>query len=229
MLMSMTGVQLNASPDCGGEVSSPYNRFADAPKAQGLYNPENEKDACGLAVIATLTKTPSHLIVAQALEALRRLEHRGAVGADDGTGDGAGILTQIPDAFFRAVTGFSLPAAGSYAAGTAFLPQDPTQRTQAIEALEELAREENLEVLGWRELPVNAEHIGPTARGCMPHFAQLFLGTSAEDALSLDARAFRVRKRAQNKFGVYFPRSPAPASSTRACSPPSSSPRSTRI
>lgn len=205
MLMSMTGVQLNASPDCGGEVSSPYNRFADAPKAQGLYNPENEKDACGLAVIATLTKTPSHLIVAQALEALRRLEHRGAVGADDGTGDGAGILTQIPDAFFRAVTGFSLPAAGSYAAGTAFLPQDPTQRTQAIEALEELAREENLEVLGWRELPVNAEHIGPTARGCMPHFAQLFLGTSAEDALSLDARAFRVRKRAQNKFGVYFP------------------------
>ncbi len=205
MLMSMTGVQLNASPDCGGEVSSPFTRFADAPEAQGLYNPENEKDACGLAVIATLKKVPTHAIVNQALEALRRLEHRGAVGADDGTGDGAGILTQIPDAFFRAVAGFPLPARGHYAAGTAFLPQDPTQRTQAISALEELAIDEGLTVLGWRELPVNAEHIGPTARGCMPHFAQIFLGIPGENVAELDARVFRVRKRAQNKFGVYFP------------------------
>ena len=203
--MSMTGVQLNASPDQGEEVCSPYTQFAAIPDPHGLYDPANEKDACGLAVIATLTREPSHTIVSHALEALRRLEHRGAVGADDGTGDGAGILTQIPDALFRAVTDFTLPAPGSYAAGTAFLPQDPTQRTQAITGLEELALDEGLRVIGWRELPINAEHIGPTARACMPHFAQLFLGASDENLNELDARVFRVRKRAQNKFGVYFP------------------------
>ena len=203
--MSMTGVQLNASPDYGGENSSPYTQFAAIPDPHGLYDPANEKDACGLAVIATLTKEPSHTIVSHALEALRRLEHRGAVGADDGTGDGAGILTQIPDAFFRAVSEFNLPAPGSYAAGTAFLPQDPTQRTQAITGLEELALDEGLRVVGWRELPINAEGIGPTARSCMPHFAQLFLETRDENLSELDARVFRVRKRAQNKFGVYFP------------------------
>lgn len=203
--MSMTGVQLNASPDYGGENSSPYTQFAAIPEPHGLYDPANEKDACGLAVIATLTKEPSHTIVSHALEALRRLEHRGAVGADDGTGDGAGILTQIPDAFFRAVTDFNLPAPGRYAAGTAFLPQDPTQRTQAITGLEELAYDEGLRVIGWRELPINAEHIGPTARSCMPHFAQLFLESRDENLSELDARVFRVRKRAQNKFGVYFP------------------------
>ncbi|PQZ95758.1 glutamate synthase large subunit [Arthrobacter sp. MYb227] len=203
--MSMTGVQLNASPDCGEEFSSPYTRFAAIPDPQGLYDPANEKDACGLAIIATLTKEPSHTIVLHALEALRRLEHRGAVGADDGTGDGAGILTQIPDEFFRAVTDFTLPAPGQYAVGTAFLPQDPTVRTAALDGLEELALEEGLHVLGWRELPINAEHIGPTALNCMPHFAQLFLGTSEETLNELDARVFRVRKRAQNKYGIYFP------------------------
>ncbi|MBP2375201.1 glutamate synthase large subunit [Paeniglutamicibacter psychrophenolicus] len=203
--MSMTGVQLNASPHQGEEISSPYTRFADIPAAQGLYDPANEKDACGLAVIATLTKEASHQIVEQALEALRRLEHRGAVGADAGTGDGAGILTQIPDAFFRAVTGFTLPAPGRYAAGTAFLPQETAQRNAAVTALEELAAEEGLTVLGWRDVPVNTESIGATALGSMPYFSQLFLGAATEHEADLDARVFRIRKRAQNKFGVYFP------------------------
>ncbi|MDO2936486.1 glutamate synthase large subunit [Paeniglutamicibacter sulfureus] len=203
--MSMTGVQLNASPHPGEEVFSPYTRFADVPEAQGLYDPANEKDACGLAVIATLTQEATHEIVEQALEALRRLEHRGAVGADAGTGDGAGILTQIPDAFFRAVTGIDLPAPGRYAAGTAFLPQEPAQRAAAVTALEELAAEEGLSVLGWRDVPVNTEAIGATALGCMPHFSQLFLGAAQEQDKDLDARVFRIRKRAQNKFGVYFP------------------------
>ncbi|MGB9034149.1 MAG: glutamate synthase central domain-containing protein, partial [Paeniglutamicibacter sp.] len=203
--MSMTGVQLNASPHQGEEISSPYTRFADVPAAQGLYDPANEKDACGLAVIATLTKEASHQIVEQALEALRRLEHRGAVGADAGTGDGAGILTQIPDAFFRAVTDFALPAPGRYAAGTAFLPQETAQRNAAVTALEELAAEEGLTVLGWRDVPVNTQAIGATALGCMPHFSQLFLGAAEDHEADLDARVFRIRKRAQNKFGVYFP------------------------
>ena len=106
------------------QVRSPFQRFAAYPEDLGLYRAENEKDACGLAVIATLRGTPGHDIVDAALTALRNLEHRGAVGADEGTGDGAGILTQVPDEFFRAVTAFTLPEAGSYAVGTAFLPTD---------------------------------------------------------------------------------------------------------
>ncbi|GAA5226188.1 glutamate synthase large subunit [Paeniglutamicibacter antarcticus] len=202
--MSTTGVQLNASPAQGEEVSSPFTRFANIPNARGLYDPANEKDACGLALIATLTQVPSHGIVEHALEALRRLEHRGAVGADAGTGDGAGILTQIPDAFLRAVCGFELPEPGNYAAGTAFLPRDPAQRAASITALEELAQEEGLVVFGWRDVPVDTSAIGATALGCMPHFSQIFLGTGGHNLADIDSRAFRIRKRAQNKFGVYF-------------------------
>ena len=91
---------------------SPFKRFAALPEASGLYNPEQEKDACGLAIIATLRGEPGYDIVDAALTALRNLEHRGAVGADEGTGDGAGLLMQVPDEFFRAVTEFELPAPG---------------------------------------------------------------------------------------------------------------------
>src|SRR5699024_2584809 len=112
-LMSMTGVQLNASPDGGGEpISSPYTRFAALPGAQGLYDPGAEKDACGLAMLASLKNEASHRIVEQALTALRRLEHRGATGADADTGDGAGILLHLPDRFLRQVTDFQLPEPG---------------------------------------------------------------------------------------------------------------------
>ena len=94
---------------------SPFQRNSRVPAAQGLYNPRHEKDACGLAMVATLRGTAGHDIVTQALDALRHLEHRGAVGSDAGTGDGAGIVTQIPDAFLRAVTPFALPPVGRYA------------------------------------------------------------------------------------------------------------------
>ena len=93
---------------------SPFQRFNAGPSAQGLYDPSAEKDACGLAMVATLRGTPGHDIVDMALSSLRNLEHRGAVGSDAGTGDGAGILTQIPDRFFRKVLSFELPAQGSY-------------------------------------------------------------------------------------------------------------------
>ncbi|MDO5752700.1 glutamate synthase large subunit [Arthrobacter sp.] len=183
------------------------------PAQAGLYRPENEKDACGLAVVATLRGTPGHDIVQKALVALRNLEHRGAVGADEGTGDGAGILTQLPDEFFRATTTFELPAPGNYATGTAFLPADKPGLTSAKAGLEALAAAEGLTVLGWREVPVVAELVGASARACMPHFSQLFVAlTSAPktplettQANELDAKAFRLRKRAQQKFGVYFP------------------------
>src|SRR5699024_3178709 len=96
---------------------------------QGLYNPAFEKDAFGLAMVATLRGTAGHDIIELALTALRNLEHRGAVGSDAGTGDGAGILTQMPDAFLRAVTDFELPPAGEYAAGMVFLPRDASARS----------------------------------------------------------------------------------------------------
>src|SRR5690349_17621620 len=107
-----------------------FRQFGTVPPAQGLYDPRREKDACGLAMVATLRGTAGHDIVTLALDALRHLEHRGAVGSDAGTGDGAGIVTQIPDAFLRAVTGFELPPVGQYAVGMAFLPVDETEREQ---------------------------------------------------------------------------------------------------
>src|SRR6187399_2979793 len=99
-----------------------FSQFSNVPAAAGLYDPSNERDACGLAMVATLRKTAGHDIIDAALNALRNLEHRGAIGSDAGTGDGAGIITQIPDAFLRAVAGFELPPVGRYAVGMSFLP-----------------------------------------------------------------------------------------------------------
>lgn len=204
--MSTTGVQLNASPGLGGEVTSPYTRFSAIPPAQGLYDPAAEKDACGLAMIASLKNAASHQIVTHALTALRRLEHRGAIGADEGTGDGAGILLHLPDGFFRAVTEFELPAAGTYAVGMGFLPAEPGEAEFARHELEALAAEEQLRVLGWREVPVDASVLGASARKVMPMITQFFV-TGSATALSsreLDSAAWRIRRRAHNKIGVYF-------------------------
>ncbi|PRA07053.1 glutamate synthase large subunit [Arthrobacter sp. MYb229] len=204
----MTGVQLNASPGFGEAAPSPYTRFAAIPPAQGLYDPSAEKDACGLAMIASLKNHPTHEIVSHALTALRRLEHRGAIGADEGTGDGAGILLHLPDAFLRAVTEFELPAPGSYAVGMGFLPAAQNELEFAKAELEELAAEESLTVLGWRTVPVDPEVLGASARAVMPHITQFFVASSAAsgelDSRALDAAAWRIRRRAHNKIGVYF-------------------------
>ncbi|MFI2563568.1 glutamate synthase large subunit [Paenarthrobacter sp. NPDC018779] len=187
---------------------SPFKRFAALPEAQGLYNPDAEKDACGLAIIATLRGEPGYDIVEAALTALRNLEHRGAVGADEGTGDGAGLLMQVPDEFFRAVTEFELPAPGQYVVGTAFLPAESREAATAKAGIESLAADEGLTVLGWREVPVVADLVGAMARACMPYFSQPFFASATGEQLErneLDSRAWRIRKRAQNKFGVYFP------------------------
>ena len=195
----------DATSPQAAQVVSPFQRFAAYPEDSGLYRAENEKDACGLAVIATLRGEPGHDIVDAALTALRNLEHRGAVGADEGTGDGAGILTQVPDEFFRAVAGFELPAPGGYAVGTAFLPTEDREQETARAGVEAIAESEGLRVLGWREVPVVADLVGAMSRACMPYFVQIFLAPEDGDCTDLDARAFRVRKRSQNKFGVYFP------------------------
>ncbi|MFF7736741.1 glutamate synthase large subunit [Streptomyces sp. NPDC007984] len=181
--------------------------FMDArPAAQGMYDPRNEHDACGVGFVATLTGEASHTLVEQALTVLRNLEHRGATGSEPDSGDGAGILSQVPDAFFRDVAGFELPDAGSYAVGIAFLPEDST--ADAVSQIETIAADEGLTVLGWREVPVAPQLLGATARSTMPVFRQIFVADgSATPAtgIALDRKAFVLRKRAEREAGVYFP------------------------
>ena len=155
--------------------------FSTAPAAQGMYDPSFEKDACGLAMVATLRGTAGHDIIVAALDALRNLEHRGAVGSDAGTGDGAGIITQVPDAFLRAVAGFELPAAGQYAVGLSFLPTDAAEREAVKAGIATIAEEEDLRVLGWRAVPVNPGELGSLARGAMPVIEQLFVSSARFD------------------------------------------------
>ena len=187
-------------------VMSPFERFSTAPGKVGLYDPAFDKDACGLAMVATLRGTPGHDIIDTALGALTNLEHRGAVGSDAGTGDGAGILTQIPDAFLRAVAGFDLPAAGSYAAGLVFLSTNADERTHEKAGFEKLAVEEQLQVLGWREVPVRPEVLGDLARAAQPFIEQVFVApVDGVTGIELERRAFRLRKRSERSLGIYHP------------------------
>ncbi|RFA21282.1 glutamate synthase large subunit [Subtercola boreus] len=186
-------------------------RFSAHPAAQGMYDPASEKDACGLAMVATLRGTAGHDIIDTALDALRHLEHRGAVGSDAGTGDGAGILTQIPDEFLRAVAGFELPEVGHYAVGNAFLPLDDDLREKVTARLAEIAAEEGLSVLGWREIPVRPGELGRLAREAMPAIWQLFITARHHDAsgdtltgIQLDRVVYRLRKRVEHEQEIYF-------------------------
>ncbi|MFI1091392.1 glutamate synthase large subunit [Streptomyces sp. NPDC020917] len=177
------------------------------PAPQGMYDPRNEHDACGVGFVATLTGEASHGLVEQALTVLRNLEHRGATGAEPDSGDGAGILVQIPDTFLRAVTGFELPEAGQYAVGLGFLPVEHEDRTKAVDAIERIAAEEGLTVLGWREVPVGPDLLGATSRSTMPYISQLFVADSegTRSGIALDRPAFVLRKRAEREADVYFP------------------------
>ncbi|MFD9410342.1 glutamate synthase large subunit [Streptomyces sp. NPDC059989] len=174
------------------------------PAQQGMYDPRNEKDACGVGFVANLTGEATHTLVEQALTVLRNLEHRGATGSEPDSGDGAGILSQVPDAFLREVAGFDLPEAGAYAVGIAFLPADGTAQAVAVEQIEAIAAEENLTVLGWREVPVTPDLLGNGARATMPAFSQLFV-SNGSTGIELDRKAFVLRKRAEREAGVYFP------------------------
>ncbi len=176
--------------------------FSTLPSAQGLYNPADEHDACGVAMVATLNKVATHEIVSQALQALRNLEHRGATGAEPDSGDGAGILIRVPDAFYREVAGFALPPVGSYATGIAFI--DPS--FSDYDGIREIVEAESASVLGWRELPIESEKLGKTALSVMPKFMQIFIaGNNGESELALDQLAFVIRKRIEHTFPIYFP------------------------
>jgi glutamate synthase (NADPH/NADH) large chain len=196
------------TPPSAYPAGLPGASFSSVPAKAGLYNPAREKDACGLAMVATLRGTAGHDIISLALEALRHLEHRGAIGSDAGTGDGAGIITQIPDEFLRAVVDFELPPVSGYAVGMAFLPTDDDERDALKSGIEEIATSENLTVLGWRIVPVNADQIGNLAREAMPVFEQVFVasaGTAKKSGIELDRLVYRLRKRAERELGAYFP------------------------
>jgi glutamate synthase (NADPH) large chain len=171
--------------------------------AVGLYDPRFEHDACGVGFVADLAGLPSHDTVAKALTVLRNLEHRGAQGSDPDTGDGAGILTQIPDAFFRAVCGFELPAPGGYAAGMVFLPPDDQGSAGAAMVVERLAAEEGLTTLGWRDVPHEPEHCGRGARDVLPTLRQVFVAADGESGIALDRRAYCLRKRVEHETDCY--------------------------
>jgi glutamate synthase (NADPH/NADH) large chain len=175
-------------------------------KPAGLYRPEMEHDACGVSFVADLHGRPSHAMVQMGLESLCHLEHRGAKGADPDTGDGAGVLVQVPDRFLRATLGIELPPIGSYATGIAFLPPEAAAADEACRRFDELALREGLSVLGWRDVPVQADLPGAAAREVMPIFRQVVVaGQAGRSGLPLERLAFVLRKRAEHEIpGVYF-------------------------
>ncbi|MCB1622917.1 MAG: glutamate synthase subunit alpha, partial [Thiothrix sp.] len=192
-------------------------KYSELPAEQGLYNPAYEHDACGMGFVAHLKGVKSARIVQQALNILTNMEHRGAVGSEVNTGDGAGILIQIPDRFLRrecGKLGFELPAPGDYAVGMAFLPQDTAQRQDAEATINRIVAEEGQTLLGWRDVPVNPAPIGPSARKSMPFMRMIFIGKAAdvEAGIAFERRLYLIRKRAgsaintkQHSGYVYFP------------------------
>ena len=173
----------------------------DLPIAHGLYDPRFEHDACGVSFVANIKGVRSREIVTLGITALCNMEHRGATGAEADTGDGAGILIQVPDAFLRAVAGFELPAMGKYAVGIAFLPADPVRTATAIETVERIVVEEGLRPLGWRVVPSNPDCLGASARAVMPAIQQFFLDDPAgAEGIDLDRKIFVARKRIEREL-----------------------------
>jgi len=174
------------------------------PDAVGLYDPTQERDACGVGFVANIKGVASHGILADAYHVNSRMDHRGGCGFEENTGDGAGILTAMPDAFFRTIAGqlgFELPEAGLYSVGNLFLPRLETLRVSCQETIEQIVRDEGLTFLGWRAVPIapDTANIGPAAQAAMPFIAQLFLASptgiqrlnSLENYISLE-NSFQV-------------------------------------
>ncbi|MHA3018745.1 glutamate synthase large subunit [Mycobacterium sp. BMJ-28] len=192
-----------------GPVPTGLNR---SPRPQGMYNPAYEHDSCGVAMVADMHGRRSRDIVDKAITALLNLEHRGAAGAEPNTGDGAGILLQVPDAFLRAVVDFDLPEEGSYVTGIAFLPQSARDAKLACEAVEKIIEAEGLTLLGWRDVPTDDSSLGALARDAMPTLRQVFIGGAS--GMDLERRAFVIRKRAEHELGTKGPGQDGPGRET---------------
>jgi glutamate synthase domain-containing protein 2/glutamate synthase domain-containing protein 1/glutamate synthase domain-containing protein 3 len=180
-----------------------------APQAQGLYDPKHEHDACGVGFIADLKNRQSHSLVLKALEILRNLEHRGACGCEVNTGDGAGILLQMPHKFIAkaaAAAGIKLPAPGQYGVGMVYLPRDAGDRSRCEYLFERVVRDEGQTVLGWRDVPTNNSPIGPTAIASEPLVRQIFIGKVSglpldrpDDPLGFERKLYVIRKLIENE------------------------------
>jgi len=177
------------------------------PQAAGLYHPENEHDACGVAFVAKLTSGADHGVVDRALYALENLEHRGAAGADPTTGDGAGILMQLPDAFLRAVAGCELPEQGRYGVGVCFLPHDDGERARLEAIVERTVQAEGQRLLGWRDVPVDPAHVGVVAGEAAPRIRQLLVGACDElrDQDAFERKLYVIRRLIEQATGSDLP------------------------
>jgi glutamate synthase (NADPH/NADH) large chain len=180
--------------------------------AQGLYDPRFEHDACGVNFVVHMKGLRSHEIVQMGIGALGNLQHRGALGAEVNTGDGAGLLVQVPDRFLREVVRFDLPGQGHYATGMGFLPRDREAGAEAALGIEKIAASEGLRVLGWREVPHDDSMIGASAAAVEPAFRQVFLAGDGLEAMALERRVYIARKRIEHELGpltanggAYFP------------------------
>ncbi len=190
----------------------PPRNAAGEPPAQGLYDPAFEHDSCGVGFIVHIKGRKSHQIVRDALTMLESMEHRGACGCETNTGDGAGILVQVPDKFLRrelAKQGVKLPPAGQYGVAGVFLPRDAKERAECERGLEDAVRAEGQTVLGWRTVPVDSKgaDVGPTALAVEPVIKQLFIGRNPalKDDLSFERKLFVIRHVASNKLRYTLP------------------------
>jgi glutamate synthase (NADPH/NADH) large chain len=201
-----TGAVRLALPRRRDRAAPPTGRRIPAPPTGGLYDPRFEHDACGVALVADLHGRPSHTLVRQAISALEHLAHRGATGSEEDSGDGAGILLQVPHEFYVDAVDFALPDRGHYATGIAFLSRHTEQAADARTSIEKLAGEEGLVVLGWRAVPIHAATLGSIAEAAMPSIHQVFVaatpGTAlgGDPALAIDRLAFVMRKRAEHEI-----------------------------
>ncbi|MGE0776374.1 MAG: glutamate synthase subunit alpha, partial [Sphingomonadaceae bacterium] len=177
------------------------------PRQQGLYDPRNEHDACGVGFIANIKGVKSHETITRGLEILLNIDHRGAVGADPLMGDGAGILIQIPDALLRewsVEAGVTLPNPGDYAVAMCFLPRDEAARDFAVAKFERLAASEGQVMLGWRDVPVDTSGLGETVRAEMPVLRQAIIarGESTPDQDAFERKLLVIRKQVQNPLNA---------------------------
>src|SRR5262245_7256878 len=183
--------------------ASPASTPADAPEAQGLYDPQHEHDACGVGFVVDMKGRKSHAIVQQALQVLINLAHRGACGCEVNTGDGAGILIQMPDAFMRKVAPVPLPPAGEYGAGLVFLPRDADERTAIEQLIATTADEEGQRLLGWRDVATDDGLVGPSAVAVEPVFRQVFIAcdpalAGSGDRARFERKLYVIRKRVEH-------------------------------
>jgi len=182
-----------------------HRRQRGQPGKQGLYDPWYEHEACGVGFVVDMKGRKSHRILQQAIQVLRNLDHRGACGCEANTGDGAGVLLQMPHAFFQQVAKkdrLSLPGPGEYASGLVFLPRNPTKRRRLVEVFEHIIQSEGQTLLGWRTVPTNNASLGETAKSSEPFIRQVFIGRSAaiKDEMEFERKLYVIRKRAYSEI-----------------------------